>query len=275
MLNESFKSLGFPEVAASPPDIAVIERTQKSFTSLGAFQNKNFDFSGGGEPERVTAASVSASIFPMLEVQPLLGRTYTEQEDKPGTHVAVLSHGLWQHRYAGRANIVGEIIDLDRIPYTIIGVMPKYFQFPLPGPKYNNEPAELWVPRAFTPDELQGWGDGYNNGVLARLKPGVTFSQSQADAALVTAEIKRVYPPAMVKMLGATPVIGLTPLHQAVAGPVETLLLVLMAAVGLVLLIACANVATLPAGLAAGERPQWNSQSGAPSLAGLFCRRRI
>ncbi len=246
MLNESLKSLGYPEVPASPPDIAVIERTQRPFTSLGAFQNKDFDFSGGGEPERVTAASVSASIFPMLGVQPLLGRTYTEQEDKPGTHVAVLSYGLWQHRYAGRANIVGQIIDLDRIPYTVIGVMPKTFQFPLPGPKHNNEPAKLWVPRAFTPDELQGWGDGYNNGVLARLKPGVTFNQAQADAALVTAEIKRVYPPAMVKIFnGATPAIGLTPLHQAVAGPVETLLLVLMAAVGLVLLIACANVATL------------------------------
>src|SRR5258708_15867236 len=246
MLNESLKSLGYPEVPASPPDIAVIERTQRSFTSLGAFQNKDFDFSGGGEPERVTAASVSASIFPMLGVQPLLGRTYTEQEDKPGTHVAVLSYGLWQHRYAGRANIVGQLIDLDPIPYTAIALIPKNFQFPLPVPKHNNEPAKLWVPRAFTPDELQGWGDGYNNGVLARLKPGVTFNQAQADAALVTAEIKRVYPPAMVKIFnGATPAIGLTPLHKAVAGPVETLLLVLMAAVGLVLLIACANVATL------------------------------
>jgi putative ABC transport system permease protein len=91
MLNESLKSLGYPEVPASPPDIAVIERTQRSFTSLGAFQNKDFDFSGGGEPERVTSASVSASIFPILGVQPLLGRTCTEQEDKPGTHVAVLS----------------------------------------------------------------------------------------------------------------------------------------------------------------------------------------
>jgi predicted permease len=246
MLNESLKSLGYPEVPASPPDIAVIERTQKSFTSLGAFQNKDFDLSGGGEPERVTAASVSASIFPMLGIQPLLGRTYTEQEDKPGTHVAVLSYGFWQRRYAGRPDIVGQTIDLDRIPYTVIGVMQRTFQFPLPGPKYNNEPADLWVPMAFTPDELQDWGDGYNHSVLARLKPGVTFNQAQADAALVTAEIKRVYPLAMVKIFnGVTPAIGLTLLHQAVAGPVEILLLVLMAAVGLVLLIACANVATL------------------------------
>jgi len=245
MLNESLKSIGFPEVPASPPDIVVIERTQKSFTSLGAFQNKDFNLSGGGEPEHITAARVSASIFPMLGIQPLFGRTYTEQEDKPGTHIAVLSYGLWQRRYAGRPNIVGQIMGLDRLPYTVIGVMPKNFQFPLPGPKDNNEPAELWVPMAFTPDELQGWGDGYNYGVLARLKPGVTFNQARADAALVTAEIKRVYPPAMVKLLGATPAVGLTPLHQAVAGPVETILLVLMAAVGLVLLIACANVATL------------------------------
>ncbi len=244
-LNETFISLGYPAVPASVPDIAVIERTQKSFTSLGAFRNQDFDLSGGGEPERMTAARVSASVFPMLGIQPLLGRMYTEQEDKPGTNVALLSYGLWQRRYAGRTNVLGQIIDLDRIPYTVIGVMPKNFQFPLPGPKYNNEPAEVWIPMAFTPEELQAWGDQYNYGVLARLKSGVTFNQAQADAALVTAEIKRVYPPALVKMLGAAPEIGLTPLHQAVAGPVQTLLLVLMAAVGLVLLIACANVATL------------------------------
>ena len=145
MLNESLESIGFPEVPASPPDIVVIERTQKSFTSLGAFQNKDVDLAGGGEPEHIPAARVSASIFPMLGIQPFLGRTYLEQEDKPGTHVAVLSYGLWRRRYAGRRNIVGETIDIDRIPYTVIGVMPKDFQFPLPGPKDNNQPAELWV----------------------------------------------------------------------------------------------------------------------------------
>jgi putative ABC transport system permease protein len=246
MLNESFKSLGFPEVGASPPDVAVIERSQKSFTSLGAFQNKGLVVSGGGEAEHITAARVSAAIFPMLGIQPLLGSTYTEQEDRPGTHVAVLGYGLWQHRYAGRSNIIGQTIELDRNPYTVIGVMPKNFQFPLPGPKYNNEPAELWIPMAFTPNELQGWGDQYNNSVLARLKPGVTFKEAHADAALVTAEIRRVYPPAIAKLFnGVTPAIVLTPLHQAVAGSVETLLLILMGAVGLVLLIACANVATL------------------------------
>jgi predicted permease len=245
MLSESFKSLGFPEVPGSAPDIAVIERTQKSFASLGAFRNKDFNLSGGGEPEHIIAARISASIFPMLGIQPLLGRTYSEQEDKPGTHVAVLGYGLWQGRYAGRPNIVGQTIKLDRVPYTVIGVMPKTFQFPLPWPKYNNEPAELWVPMAFTPDELEAWGE-YNDSVLARLKPGVTFDEAQADAVLATAEIKRVYPPAMAKIFnGVTPAIGLTPLHQAVAGSVETPLLVLMGAAGLVLLIACANVATL------------------------------
>ena len=246
MLNESFKSLGFPDVGASPPDITVMERSQKSFISLGAFQNKGLVLSGGGEPEHITAARVSASIFPMLGVQPLLGRAYSEQEDKPGSQVVVLGYGLWQRRYAGRPNIVGQSIELDRIPYTVIGVMPKNFQFPLPGPKHNNEPAELWIPMAFTPDELQGWGDQYNNSVLARLKPGITFNEAQAEADLLTAEIKRAYPPAMAKIFnGVTPAIGLAPLHQAVAGSVETLLLVLMGAVGLVLLIACANVATL------------------------------
>lgn len=244
MLNEGLKSLGYPDMPASAPDIGVIERTQQSFTSVGAFQNEDFDLSSGGEPERVTAARLSASIFPMLEIRPLLGRTYIEQEDKPGTHVAVLSYGLWQHRYAGRATIIGQTIELDRIPYTVIGVMPKNFRFPLPGPKYNNRPAELWIPMAFTSDELQSFA--YSDSVLARLRPSVTFNQAQADAALLAAQVKRVYPPELVKAFGGvTPTIRLTPLHQAVAGPVETLLLVLMTAVGFILLIACANVATL------------------------------
>jgi len=245
MLSESFKSLGFPEVPSSPPDLAVIERSQKSFTSLGAFRNKDFELSGGGEPQHIIAARVSASIFPMLGIQPLLDRTYSEQEDKPGTHVAVLGYGLWRDRYAGRPDIVGQTIELDRIPYTVIGVMPKNFQFPLHWPKYNNEPAALWVPMAFTPDELQAWGE-YNDSVLARLKPGVTLDEARADAALLSAEIKRVYPPEMAQIFnGVTPVIGLMPLHQAIAGSVETPLLVLMGAAGVVLLIGCANVATL------------------------------
>jgi putative ABC transport system permease protein len=247
MLWEGIPEIGFPKVTASAPDLMLYEREQKSVSAIGAFQNEDRDISGGvGEPERITAARVSASIFPMLSVQPLMGRTYTRAEDESRANVAVLSYGLWQRRYAANPNIIGRTIDLDRIPYTILGVMPKTFVFPLRGPEYNNTPAEVWVPMAFTPEELTGWGNMFNNSVLARLQPGVTIAQAQAEANLIALRINQAYPAALLKAFPNAHVrITLSPFHQEVVGSVQTLLLVLMAAVGLVLLIACANVATL------------------------------
>lgn len=250
MVWEGFPSLGFPKTGASVPDLTRYEREQKSFQSIGAFQNKDFDLSGGGEPERITGARVSASIFSMLEIQPLLGRTYTQQEDQPGTNVVVLSYGLWQRRYARNRRIVGTAITLDRVPYTVLGVMPKSFQFPMRGPQEhpqeNNNPADVWVPMAFTAQELQNQNGDYTNAVLARLKPGVTIHQAQAEANLLGQQIERQYPSALLKALNDAPIhFGVFPFQGEIVGSVQTLLLVLMAAVGLVLLIACANIATL------------------------------
>jgi putative ABC transport system permease protein len=250
MIWEGFPSLGFPKTGASVPDLMMYERAQKSFEYIGAFQNKDFDLSGGGEPERITGARVSASIFPMLGIQPLLGRTYTQQEDKPGTNVVVLSYGLWQQRYSGNRGVIGNTIMLDRVPYAVVGVMPKSFQFPMPGPQErpqeNNKPAELWVPMAFTMQELQNQNGDYSYGMLARLRLGVTIQEAQAEANLLGQQIERQYPAGLMKFLnGAQVHFGVFPLQEEIVGSVQTLLVVLMAAVGMVLLIACANVATL------------------------------
>jgi len=250
MIWEGFPSLGFPKTGASVPDLTMYEREQKSFQSIGGFQNKDFDLSGGGEPERITGARLSASVFPMLGIQPLLGRTYTQQEDKPGTNVVVLSYGLWQQRYAGNHGIIGNTIMLDRVPYTVVAVMGKSFQFPMPGPQEhpqeNNKPAEVWVPMAFTMQELQNQNGDYTYAMLARLKPGVTIQQAQAEANLLGRQIERQYPAGLLKFLnGAQVHFGVFPFQEEIVGSVQTLLLVLMAAVGMVLLIACANVATL------------------------------
>ncbi|MHB8542149.1 MAG: ABC transporter permease [Candidatus Acidiferrales bacterium] len=246
MIWEGFPSLGYPKFGVSAPDLTLYEREQKSFESVGAFQNKNFDLSGGGEPERVTAARVSPSVFSILGVQPLLGRAYTAAEDKPGTNVVMLSYGLWQRRYGANRGIIGNTIELDRVPYTVVGVMRKNFVFPLRGPDNSNQPADLWVPMAFTPTELQGWGIMFNNSVLARLKPGVTFPQAQSEADMLANRIQQAYPASMMKQFPGVHVhVTVDPFHQEVVGSVRPMLLVLMAAVGLVLLIACANVATL------------------------------
>jgi predicted permease len=247
MLWEGIPEIGFPKIGASAPDLMLYEREQKSFDSVGAFQNEKLDISGGtGEPERITAARVSFSIFPMLGVSPLIGRTYTRGEDESRANVVVLSYGLWQRRYAADRNVVGRTIDLNRVPYTVLGVMPKNFVFPLPGPEFNNAPAQVWVPMAFTKEELTGWGDMFNNSVLASLKPGVTLAQAQAEGNLIALRLMQAYPAALLKAFPNAHVhLILSPFHEEVVSSVQTLLLVLMAAVGLVLLIACANVATL------------------------------
>jgi putative ABC transport system permease protein len=181
----------------------------------------------------------------MLGVEPMLGRTFAAGEDAPGQNVVMLSYGLWQRRFGADANIIGRIVELNRQPYAVVGVMPKAFNFPLRGPQ-GSEPAELWVPIAFTPTELEGWGMNYMNGVLARLRPGVTLEQASAEAESLSRSIGSNYPPELTKAFqGAELKIKVNSYHEEVVSSVRTLLLVLMAAVALVLLIACANVATL------------------------------
>jgi predicted permease len=243
-------SLGLTKSPFSAPDFSFLQRSQTSFEAMGAFQKKEFEISGNGQPEQVMAARVSASVFPMLGIEPILGRTFTAEEDAPGSNVVLMSYGLWQRRYGRAKDIIGRSINLDRQIYTILGVMPQSFDVPvgsiLPGLPSNHQPADLWLPMAFTPDELQGWGNMYNNTVIARLKRHTTLAQARTEAELLSNRLTSIYPPAVMKAFNARPFnLVVYPYHEEVAGPVREPLLVLMTAVGLVLLIACANVATL------------------------------
>jgi len=172
LLHEGLPKIGFPKMSFSPPDFAVLAREQKSFSELGTFLNERMDISGQGEPDRVIVSRVSATLFPMLGAQPKLGRTFSPEEDAPGHPVAILSYALWQRRYGGNANILGQQIALDRQPYIVIGVMPRQFVFPLPGLVPNGSPADLWVPMAVSPAELQEWGGLYMTSVVGRLRRG-------------------------------------------------------------------------------------------------------
>lgn len=257
MLGEDIPRLGFPIMGFSAPDLAVYEHAQKSFAEIGVFQDEQFDISGQGEPERVRATRVSASVFPMLGVRPILGRLFTPQEDAIGHNVVLLSYGLWRGPYGGDLGIVGRTIELDRQAYTIVGVMPRNFEFPLPGLEYNHESADLWVPIGFTPAELQGWGELYTNSVLARLRPGVTLPQASAEAESLSHAILANYPPVLIKAFhGAQLNVSVNSFRAEASGSVRTLLLVLMATVALVLLIACSNVATLLLSRAASRQKE-------------------
>jgi predicted permease len=254
LLHEGVPTLGFAKIGFSTPDLMLYQQEQKSFEATAPYQNKTFEVSGDGEPERITGARVAANLFSLLGIPPVLGRSFRSEEDRPGVAVAVLSYGLWQSKYGGSRDVVGRTVTLDRLPYTVVGVMPHDFRFPLPGPISNNQPAELWVPIAFTQSELEGWGNMFNSDVVARLRPGVTLAQARSEADVLAQRIFRAYPPALLKVFSnATLVARVDPMQSEVSGGVRPLLLVLQGAVGLVLLIACTNVALLLLSRASGR----------------------
>jgi putative ABC transport system permease protein len=254
LLHEGIPTLGFSKIGFSAPDLMIYEQEQKSFEGMAPYQNKSFELSGNGEPERITGARVSANLFSLLGIQPILGRSFRSEEDRSGVAVAVLSYGLWQSKYGGSRDVIGRTVTLDRIPYTVVGIMPRDFRFPLPGPASNNQPADLWVPIAFTPSELEGWGNMFNSDVVARLKLGVTLAQARAEADALARRIVQAYPVDLLKVFSHVSLIALVdPMQSEISGGVRSLLLVLQGAVGLVLLIACTNVALLLLSRASGR----------------------
>ena len=243
-------------VPFSPPDFTIFERENRLFEEVAAFRNWTYELAeraGTTELERIVGTRVSPGLFSMLGGEPALGRTFTSEENHPDHRVVVLSYGLWQRRFGADKNILGGSITLDRQPYTVIGVMASGFEFPPMGLRQfltesqdsPNEPADLWLPLAFTPFELETWARNYNFNVVGRLEPNVTIEQVRSEVGVIVEHIGESYPPSRRD----NPTWGLSsavePFHGVVVGEVRTPLLVLWVAVGMVLLIACVNVANL------------------------------
>src|SRR6266511_3236718 len=207
---------------------------QTVFEHLAHYCGWTYNLTGQGEPLRLPAGHVCSDLFAVLRVQPVLGRVFTAEEDKPGLPpVVVLSHALWQSRFGGDPSIVSQTVTLNGKPFTVLGVMPAGFTFP--------GEASLWVPvqAGLTDSDRQGRGER-SLSAIARLKSGVSFERARAEMETIGTRLAQQYPDANQNRH-----IGMEFLLDSQVGTVRRDLWILLGAVALVLLIACANVANL------------------------------
>lgn len=229
----------YGHIGVTMPQILTYERETRGFAALGGFEQTGYEFSGAGEPAEISAARVTASIFPLLGVAPLMGRTFTQKEDDDSQQVTVISYAMWRSRFSGDPKILGRKIELNRETYEIIGVMPRGFEFPLIPGLVNL--SRLWVPLSPTPNEMKE-AAAWCCGMVGRLEPGVTPAQAQQDAGRVARQITRNFPAYMSgQRIGAM----VRPLAEDTVARTRPLLRMLFLAVAVVLFIACANLAGL------------------------------
>lgn len=209
----------------------------KVFSGIAAYQGNSFNLTDLGEPEHLAGQNVSASLFSILGVSPILGRTFTDKEDSlGGTPVVVITHGFWTRRFGNDPKVLGRVLNLDGIPTTIIGVMPAGFRFPA-----NNTRTELYSAIERTGgNSLKYRGSHPGIQTAARLKPGVTREAALANMNTIAVNLQKAYPDS-----NRDHTIYMDDMHHFIVADIEPILLAVLGGVGFVLLIACTNVANL------------------------------
>jgi putative ABC transport system permease protein len=229
---------GIKRLFVSVPEFLDYRERTHAFAQVGVYGGTDFTLTGQGEAERLNGAFVSTNLLALLGVKPVLGRYFLLEEEQPDrARVVLLSHGLWQRRFGGDPQLIGQALTLNGQNCTVVGIMPPGFQFP-------SDETEIWRPLAITA-ENRGEGERGSRwlSAVARLKPGVTQQQGQADLETLASNLRREYPNYYGGNSGWG--INLFSLRAELAGEVGTALPILLAVVGCVLLIACANVANL------------------------------
>jgi putative ABC transport system permease protein len=237
----------------SAPDFVAFRDRARSYDSVAAYRTVEFELSGVATPERIKGARISASLLDVLGVRPAFGRAFTAEEDVARQPVAILSDALWRRTFAADPSAVGKAVMLDRRPYTIVGVMPGGASFPPSGPRLNNVPAAVFVPISFSDIELRAFGSMYNNTVIARLKPDVSMAQARAEALAISRAVGAEVYPAELREFASNLTTTVASMQEDIVGNVRRILYILLGAVAVVLLIACADIACLMLTRAAGR----------------------
>jgi predicted permease len=233
-------------------DFYDIKRESRSFQSMTAFDQSMFNLAEQGSAQRVSAARVDGDFFETFQATPKIGRTITADDNQPGhERVAVISHALWQSMFGSASDILHRSLVLDGKNYQIVGVMPPEFEYPhnsdLPGGVPQYKTTQVWLPLALNPHQMAE-RDNFGGNAVARLKPGVSIAQAQAELSTIMTRLDKLHDPQM-QGRGAL----LENFVDSTVGQVRSLLWLLLGAVGLVLLIACGNAANLLLARAAGR----------------------
>src|ERR1043166_320691 len=238
IVGENLKHFNLTKIPASPPEVIEYKKLATSFSHIAAVENQGpYTLTGDGTPELVPGMHITATVFPMLSVTPLIGGLFTEEAEQYGKHhVALISERLWKRRYGSDSSVVGRNIEISRETYKVVGVIRPILEYRFV--------ADVWTPLAFTAAQTgpESLGRQYID-VIGRLKPGVSLEQARAEFRSIAATLQRQFPEHYQQSFGYS--LDVDPLVEKAGTDLKKPLLVLLGAVGAVMLIACANISNL------------------------------